>query len=667
MSLPSIILDDLTWQDTVDAVRREIAAVSAEEWTLHAPVDPGVTLVELLAYLLEQRVYWLDQVSDPLVLALVAMLGEEPRGARPALTLMEFTNSAAGIANVAAGAAVERRERLATYHFRTRSATAIAPVERITVATPYGTREASRAGRPPWGLKPVSLMRADGAASEFAIEFLVRGGGPGTATEPATVFLELNAPGGIAPEWTYGAAADVQAPAALEFRYSVAGGGRSAFGAGALRDGTQGLRRSGVVAFDMPADWAPSGVVQNGLTPYTVWCSTARATFASPPRLTAIAPNVAQAAHEAARTLEAEDAQAQVGRWLRLPGMKLQLAEPEPPLEESIRLRIRERDGEWHEWKATFDLARHGPGDRVFLVDRPRRRLVFGDGLTGRIPVPDRTAERALEVEYLGGGGEGGNLGARLVWTVPGLAEVSAINPAPARGGAETETAEEVRARAAAALQTPERAVTADDFEKLTESTPGVAVARAHAAIGLHPDFPCTVTPGAVTVWVVPAVPRGAEATGEQWVPAPKPDPGMVAEVLRRLDARRLITTEVFVRGPVYRRVTVAVRLAGDPATDATLRRRIEQALTRYLDPLTGGDDGRGWPFGNPLRPSEIAGRVERVLGEEAVLEYVLLRLDGDGPSSDCADIAIGPHELVWLESLAVEWRADSGKRGGLR
>ena len=203
MSLPAIRLDDLTWQQTVDAVRTQIAAVSAEEWTLHAAVDPGVTLVELLGYLLEQRVYWLDQIPDPLLLAMVALLGEEPRGARPALTLMEFTNGTPGIQALAEGEPVERRERQSTFHFRARSATAILPVERITVSTPFGTRDAVRAGTPRWGMRPLSLLAAGGAASEFSLLLWMRDDSErDVPAEPATVLLDVDAPDPIAPQWS---------------------------------------------------------------------------------------------------------------------------------------------------------------------------------------------------------------------------------------------------------------------------------------------------------------------------------------------------------------------------------------------------------------------------------------------------------------------------------
>jgi hypothetical protein len=57
MAIPQITLDDLTWADLSAAARGRIPAGSNGRWTLHAPVDPGITLLELHAWLLEQRLY----------------------------------------------------------------------------------------------------------------------------------------------------------------------------------------------------------------------------------------------------------------------------------------------------------------------------------------------------------------------------------------------------------------------------------------------------------------------------------------------------------------------------------------------------------------------------------------------------------------------------------
>src|SRR5687767_11815165 len=91
MPLEQIKLDNLTWAEMVTSIRRRIPAASAGEWTLHAPVDPGVTLLELFAYLLEQRVYWLDQIPDSLVHAALGLMGETVRAAIPASTVLQFT------------------------------------------------------------------------------------------------------------------------------------------------------------------------------------------------------------------------------------------------------------------------------------------------------------------------------------------------------------------------------------------------------------------------------------------------------------------------------------------------------------------------------------------------------------------------------------------------
>ena len=79
----------------------------------------------------------------------------------------------------------------------------------------------------------------------------------------------------------------------------------------------------------------------------------------------------------------------------------------------------------------------------------------------------------------------------------------------PAAGGADAETIAQARARAGAALDEVDRAVTPADHETIAQQAPGVAVARAHAAVGDHPGYPCTLVPGAVSVYVVPAAPRG--------------------------------------------------------------------------------------------------------------------------------------------------------------
>ena len=92
MTLAPVVLDDLTWDQMVAAIRRRIPAESAGNWTLHAPVDPGITFLDLFAFLAEQRLYWLDQVPDAFVVAVLELLGlGGPLPAVPAATVLQIT------------------------------------------------------------------------------------------------------------------------------------------------------------------------------------------------------------------------------------------------------------------------------------------------------------------------------------------------------------------------------------------------------------------------------------------------------------------------------------------------------------------------------------------------------------------------------------------------
>jgi Baseplate J-like protein len=61
LTLPN--LDDLRWQDIIVEGRSLIPA-NAPDWTNHNPSDPGITLIELFAYVCEKLMYRLNRVGD---------------------------------------------------------------------------------------------------------------------------------------------------------------------------------------------------------------------------------------------------------------------------------------------------------------------------------------------------------------------------------------------------------------------------------------------------------------------------------------------------------------------------------------------------------------------------------------------------------------------------
>ena len=68
MPLPTPNLDDRSFQDLVDDAKR-LVQQRCPEWTDHNVSDPGVTLIEAFAQMVDQLIYRLNRVPDRLHLA----------------------------------------------------------------------------------------------------------------------------------------------------------------------------------------------------------------------------------------------------------------------------------------------------------------------------------------------------------------------------------------------------------------------------------------------------------------------------------------------------------------------------------------------------------------------------------------------------------------------
>ncbi len=169
-------------------------------------------------------------------------------------------------------------------------------------------------------------------------------------------------------------------------------------------------------------------------------------------------------------------------------------------------------------------------------------------------------------------------------------------------------------------LRTRGRAVTAEDFEHLAkEAAPEVARIRAVPATS-------AAEAGGVRVLIVPAVPAtDGRIRFEQLVPGEE----TLQRITERLDESRVIGTRIIIEPPVYRGVTVVARLKPRPRANPTrLRDAAIAALYRYLDPIVGGPDGTGWPFGRPVSVGEIYATLQGLRETELVEDVRLFGAD---------------------------------------
>jgi len=88
--IPSPKLDDRTFQDIVDEAVSMIPRY-APEWTNHNPSDPGITLLELAAWMTDLLLQRLNQVPEKNYVAFLNLLGIKLRAPRAAKALLQFS------------------------------------------------------------------------------------------------------------------------------------------------------------------------------------------------------------------------------------------------------------------------------------------------------------------------------------------------------------------------------------------------------------------------------------------------------------------------------------------------------------------------------------------------------------------------------------------------
>lgn len=135
------------------------------------------------------------------------------------------------------------------------------------------------------------------------------------------------------------------------------------------------------------------------------------------------------------------------------------------------------------------------------------------------------------------------------------------------------------------------------------------------------------VDAGSVKVLVVPSA---ASDNGRVRFEDLAPPAELMRRIATRLDQVRLIGVRVLVEPPRYQGITIVASVtARRQADQAEVRTAALDALYNYLNPITGGPDSTGWPFGRDVQTGEIHALLQRLPGVDMVNE---VRLFGANP-----------------------------------
>lgn len=623
MGLEAPRLDDRSFQDIVEEARARIPHLT-QEWTALSPSDPGLTLVELFAWMSDIILYRLNRVPEKHYIKFMELIGMHLQEATPARSDVTFWLSAPQEESIEIPNGVEvathRTEASPAIVFTTDGAKTIEVPDLACVMTSSRTEE----GRT---FTEIDAVKALAGIQSFVVfpssppaenDALYLGFENDISKHLLGVELQVDTAEGAGvdpfnPPFTW----EVQSAAAEELQWV------------ALEkddDTTMALNVSGTVKLHLPE---MKQSTHNGKLAYWIrlrlGASEAGNYYDVSPQINRL--GVAAWGATVSATNVSRIKQEIVGRSDGTPGQTFFLNHiPVVARTQGEHVVVMAPDGTETPYFEVTDFSQSREQDRHFTIDSNSGEIHFGPAL----PQPDGSIKRYGAIPpkghiikmtaYRSGGGQAGNVAPQAICELKtSLPYIDTIaNRKPASGGMDAESLENAMLRVPGYLRSLQRAVTPEDYEYLamqSDASRGY-IGRVYC---LHPPL---TNRGEVQVLIIPNVPvRSGFISPESLELADD----VRDSVYSYLNERRLLSTKLEVITPAYQWVETEVHFRLQRHAHAEqVTRAVEERLYAFLNPLVGGIDGKGWPFGRDVLSSDVSAALLAVPGVESVMQVKL-------------------------------------------
>ncbi|MGB7415922.1 MAG: putative baseplate assembly protein [Thermosynechococcaceae cyanobacterium] len=678
--LPSSKLDDRNFDDLVEECLLRIPRY-CPEWTDHNLSDPGITLVELFSWLTDQMLMRFNQVPRKNYVAFLELLGIRLQPPAPAQARLTFYLST----NLLEDYSIPLGTEVATERTETQEAIIFSTDQDLVIGQPKIKYILSANGSQAYA-DHTSEWQLNQDALVAGHEFMVFPQQPQPGHHFCLVFepdapLEGNVlaihftgtqgtPTGIDPNHPPRRWEAWDGETWVNVLLQEADDTTNGFSFNEHKvDGNQ-TEPSGDVMLHLPECWA----VERFATFRGRWlrCILTEPThdqpgYSNPPRIRTIGLRAIGGSVQASQSVRVQDELLGISNGKPGQSFDVQTA---PVLErrEGEHLWVTPPGQPPEVWEEVEDFADSGPHDRHYVINSLEGTLQLGPlirepqslkrqtqtrAYLQQVLPAERSPGQALEAQmmehqygaipprgaelmfsYRTGGGKQGNVQARtlnfLKSTLPYVARVT--NHEAAVNGADAESLNQAVLRAPHLLRSHDRAVTAADFEALTLKGSGGAIARSQCL-----PTSANQSAGTVSVCVVPQANTDLIERGQGIAPEHfNLNPALREQVMHYLDERRLLGVQVQLQQPHYVGVSVQAEVTLEPAyqnsvAQAEILNKIQVDLYRYLNPLTGGPDGQGWPFGRPLYPSDIMALLQQQAGIQYLGAILLFPIQHNG------------------------------------
>ena len=637
MPLEAPVLDNRNFEELYEELRLRIPSYTSE-WTDFNESDPGVTMLQLFAWLSEMMLFQMNQIPERNYIKFLQLLNMELRPAQPATAHLTFTPQVGATVQP-----VRQRSQISAQPpdggdpviFETEEGLGLIEVLLTDVQVYDGasfsvvSNEVDDATYRPFGWVPQ-------IGSALYLGFTPPDPLPDRRFFPQVmrfrVFLSAAAQAGVAQSCQE-AIEPPRPPVTLVWEYKPTPDAKRWRRLNVFEDETAAFSREGYILVEGPPKeiaLTREGKITDDLPDeetdkkrYWIRCRLESGAYPAGhvPEVDFIRPNTIPA--KSLSTVQNEI----VGISEGVPDQFFTLNDT-PIAPNTLTLQVEGPDGALETWQQVEDFLASRREDKHYTLNPNKGEIHFGDGRRGKIPV---AGAEIVAAEYRFGGGTRANVGRGVINTpLSGLVGVEEVtNERLAVGGRDEQKIDDLKEQAPATLRHRNRAVSADDFTALAKEAGGVA-----KAIGLpmtHPGHPEVEVPGAVTVVIVP----------DNEEKPPKPSSELIQHVCRYLNDFRLLTTEVYVKGPVFLNVQIEALITAQPyaAFDA-VSQDVIKALNDYLDPFN-------WTFGDDFHPSKL---YDVILDVKNVRTVKMLQIIINGQPHDdlTKEKVLKPDELIF-------------------
>lgn len=302
----------------------------------------------------------------------------------------------------------------------------------------------------------------------------------------------------------------------------------------------------------------------------------------------------------------------------------------------------KEVDGKliYRKWEFMDELEKASGRDPVYTLDGSNRVIRFGDGIHGMVPEEGNLViVSTLAVSDF----EEGNVRAGEIRNIRDarFAGISVNNFAAAAGGRREETLDEMQVRLERQVETQKRLVSPADYEEQVKKIPGLKIkaAKVVPAAGYCRSHGLTVLPYDVWLVVCPEKQDHRKTLSKQYEDA----------ILKWMEPYRMLGTRIRVAAPSYTGIQISgkIRIQGDKVSAG---KEIGGFLEKYI-----GEYEENCRFGATLSHGDIFMKLEALDCVEKVEELHLSPGGKNAVRNDRGDILLAEDCLPFVGDIVFE------------